>query len=77
MWQFALEGIKMRKLNKKERLVNTVEGYVTCYCYGSCYCKCSCILILFNVSSRSSKACENGKTTSAEATKVSNYYDLN
>lgn len=62
----------MKKLNKKERLVNTVEGYASCMCSCGCYCKCSCIVILFNKSSNTDSANEDGKSSTWAATGSSN-----
>ena len=62
----------MRKLNKKERLANTVEGYASCMCSCSCYCKCSCIVIQFNKSNHTDSASDSGRDSTWEATGSSN-----
>lgn len=62
----------MKKLNKKERLLNTVEGYASCMCHCGCYCSCSCIVILFNKSSNTDSVNESGKQSTLQATGASN-----
>ncbi len=58
----------MKKLRKKVRLENTVEGYASCTCYCGCSCNCSCIVIMFNRTSNLDDANSGGKNHTFQST---------
>lgn len=58
----------MKKLNKKERLANTVEGYASCFCNCGCGCSCTCHLILFDKSNNTDNTWEQTGNTTWETT---------
>ena len=62
----------MKKLRKKERLANTVEGYASCMCHCGCGCNCSCIVIMFNQNSNRDDAHSSGRDSTLTRTGTSN-----